>query len=315
MYIDFIERLLISSTAALILEATATPKPGNVHKYHSYEDMGLEHFIISSAVSLWCFRKLLIATLNSGLRKEVYVPGIGETILCCVKNSREWHRGGNVNLGTSTIFSILLPSILLVKIMYNTVSLETISSIAKNIVEKTTVDDAVEYYKAIRVASPRYLGKVSNTPIPDVYDKDFESKIRSKEITLYDVLKYASAEDIVSRTCVNGLKEVIEGYHYLKYFFSKYGNINDAIVLTYLKLLSKYDDFIILRKHGKNTSSYVKNRALEIITLIEKNFEEGFSKLKEFDNELFIRKINPGSIADLTAASIALALFVGVIRV
>ncbi|OYT57198.1 MAG: hypothetical protein B6U76_01590 [Desulfurococcales archaeon ex4484_217_2] len=315
MYISTIERLLTSSAAALILEAAATPKPGNVHKYHSYEDMGLEHFIVSASASIWCFRKLLIATLNSGLRRETYVPGIGETILCCVRNSRKWHRGGNVNLGTSTIFSILLPSIFLTEITYGKVSLESLSSTSKAIVEKTTVDDAVKYYEAIRVASPRYLGRVNNAPIPDVYDEKYEFKIRSNNITLHYVLKYASTEDIVSRTCVNGLKEVIEGYHYLEEFFRRYGDINNAIVLTYLKLLSKYDDFIVLRKHGKTVSSYVKNRASKIIKLIEEDFDKGFNLLKEFDNELFVRKINPGSIADLTAASIVLALFMGKVKV
>jgi len=315
MYMSTIERLLTSSIAALILEVAATPKPGNVHRYHSYEDMGLEHFIVSSSASIWCFRKLLIATLNSGLRRETYVPGIGETILCCVRDSKKWHRGGNVNLGTSTILSILLPSILLTEIIHNNVTMEDLSFIAKSVVKNTTVDDAVKYYEAIRTASPKYLGKVDNAPIPDVYDENFEHKIRSNKVTLYDVLKYASSEDIVSRTCINGLKEIIEGYNYLKTFFRRYGDINSAIVLTYLKLLSKYDDFIVLRKHGREVSSYVKNRASEIAKLIEEDFDKGISALKEFDNELFIRKINPGGIADITAASITLALFMNEVKV
>ena len=315
MYMNTIEQLLTFSTAALILEATATPKPGNVHKYHSYEDMKLEHFIISASASTWCFRKLLISTLNSGLRREIHVPGIGETILCCVRNSRRLHSGGNVNLGTSTIFSILLPSLLLTKIIYGKISMKALSSIAKTVVKKTTVNDAVKYYEAIRIASPRYLGRVTNAPIPDVYDENFEQKIRSNNITLYHVLKYASAEDIVSRTCVNGLEEVVEGYYYLEEFFRKYGDLNNAVVLTYLKLLSKYDDFIVLRKHGKAISSYVKERASEIIRVVEEDFDRGFDLLKRFDDELFIRKINPGSIADLIAASILLALFMGKVKV
>jgi len=306
---------LTASTIALILEASATPKPGNVHKYHSYEDMGLEHFIAASPASTWCFRKLLLAALNSALRNEICVPGIGEAILCSVRASKKWHRGGNVNLGTSTIFSIMLPSILFSNIMEKSFSVRKVCFYAKEIVSKTTVNDAVNYYKAIRIASPRYLGRVANAPIPDVFDERFEEKIRKGNITLYHVLEYASKEDVVSRTCVNGLKEAIEGYNYLGKYFEKYNDVNMSIVLTYVKLLSLYDDFLVLRKHGKHVSEYVKRRASEIINAIEANVEKGFNLLKQFDNELFERKINPGSIADITAASIALALFTGVIKI
>ena len=77
---------------------------------------------------------------------------------------------------------------------------------------------------------------------------------------------------------------------------------NDACVLTFLTILSEIPDTLISRKYGDKKASEVSSQAKEL--LLFKDDGSFSDKLNEFDNYLYENKLNPGTTADLTAASI-----------
>lgn len=80
---------------------------------------------------------------------------------------------------------------------------------------------------------------------------------------------------------------------------------NTATVQTFLTLLSKVPDTLISRKYGEEEASTVSESAK---TLLNEYGEEYFDKdLNYFDDYLYENNYNPGTTADLTAASIMLS--------
>lgn len=305
---EIVYDVITAAISALLLEVSATPKPGNVHRYHDHEDVRYEHFLISSASMNKCLFKYSLKALINAFSNSLKDLGIGQFIYECVKYSKEWHSGGNTNLGTSTILSLEVPAVIFAKINYNIYDPHVISKYAIIIAKETDVEDAIYFYKAIRAVMPSYLGRISDAPIPDVFDKDFERKIKLDKITLWDVWKYSSQWDLVSKNCISGLKHVLEGYNHLVKFLEILKDWNLAVIASFLKLLSQYDDSLILRKHGVQVLDNVKSKAKHLLSGILEDPSSGIHMLKKFDDELHKNKINPGSIADILMGSIMLAL-------
>jgi triphosphoribosyl-dephospho-CoA synthase len=90
-------------------------------------------------------------------------------------------------------------------------------------------------------------------------------------------------------------------------------NMNNAIVNTFLKVLSEYPDTFITRKVGLEKSREVSFGAKEILEIGGTESIEGKEYLIEFDKKL--RKagnnFNPGTTADITAAALALCTLSG----
>ena len=94
--------------------------------------------------------------------------------------------------------------------------------------------------------------------------------------------------------------------------------INEAIVYTFLKLLSRHRDTFIQTKFDKDTADYVSSRAGEILSAWEKpsghmtrDFASLLPAVQEFDHELLKKRINPGSTADIIIAGLFIALLGG----
>ena len=66
--------------------------------------------------------------------------------------------------------------------------------------------------------------------------------------------------------------------------------------------MSEIPDTLISRKYGDKKADEVSSQAREL--LLFKDDESFSDKLNEFDNYLYENKLNPGTTADLTAASI-----------
>ncbi|MCS7385247.1 MAG: triphosphoribosyl-dephospho-CoA synthase [archaeon GB-1867-005] len=194
------------------------------------------------------------------------------------------------------------------------------------IVKATTCDDAIEACVAIRIAEPGGMGQVKHEYMPDLMNDDFKNRIIQRNLTLYDVMKFASGWDIVAWELVNGLETAFKiGYPALINFYDQIGDINVAIVNTFLKLLSIRPDTLIARKVGlKYTDDIVKaveiglERAMEVSDRARKILDlgglatsEGRKALIAFDNDLAVEGLNPGSTADVLASSIFIAILLG----
>ena len=129
-----------------------------------------------------------------------------------------------------------------------------------------------------------------------------KQELRDNNQTMYDVLKISAPWDMLAREMTSDMPAVFEigypAYHELKGVKSQ----NDACVLTFLTILSQVPDTLISRKYGSDEALKISMMTRDLLNLKdESDFKD---RLKDFDDYLFKNKYNPGTTADLTAASI-----------
>jgi triphosphoribosyl-dephospho-CoA synthase len=202
---------------------------------------------------------------------------IGEIIKHAVRDTN-CHEGGNTHFGA---FILLIP------LVYG----KGISG-ALSAIEKTDVSDAVAFYKAFAMTSV----KMKATDELDVNDPHSLTVIRERDITLYDIMRHSAENDMVAREWVTGFPLTRRGADLLKQF----GPGRQAIVNTFLTLLASEPDTFIIKKHGMAAAHETMLTAREVL--------DGRCSLETFDARCIEQGINPGSIADITIASIYIAL-------
>ena len=84
------------ASLAALLEVSAYPKPGNVHRTRDFKDTKYEHFLAGS---------IPLGTYMGKAADEGNSLGIGSIIHQSVKSMLEWQSGGNVNLGIILLFT------------------------------------------------------------------------------------------------------------------------------------------------------------------------------------------------------------------
>ncbi|MDI6877295.1 MAG: triphosphoribosyl-dephospho-CoA synthase [Methanomicrobiales archaeon] len=254
---------------AMMLEVCAYPKPGNVDRCHDFERTLLEHFLASTI--------LVRPVLERAERGE---GSVGELLKEAVQRTA-CHGGGNTHFGA---FILLIPLVMGGGIEG-----------ARRVVAATTVEDAVAFYEAFALTRVRMLA----TDELDVADPGSIDAIRERRMTLLDVMRHSSGNDMVAAEWINGFLLTRRGADLLFH----YGHGRRAIVEAFLLLLSTEPDTFIGKEHGRDVALQVMRRAREV--------REGRCSLEEFDQELILRGINPGSLADITIASLYVALSEG----
>ncbi|WP_290901827.1 triphosphoribosyl-dephospho-CoA synthase, partial [Ferroglobus sp.] len=133
-------------------------------------------------------------------------------------------------------------------------------------------------------------------------------EIAENKLSLYEWMRRAPEENVVAKELTNGYKLTTDCKSRILYWSEKF-SLEKAIVLAYHEMLSKVPDPLVIAKHGKSLAEKI----MEEVKVCLKDFEElgNFSIFMEFDEKLIERKINPGSIADIVAAGIYLALMEG----
>ena len=116
---------------AMILEVSATPKPGNIDRDHNYTDTRFEHFL-ASAVGVY-------PILEKAARSK---SGVGALIHEAVAESGKWQKGGNTHFGA---FLLLIPLVMAAGKCENKTCLK---AQAQKVATETTVEDAIEFYRA-----------------------------------------------------------------------------------------------------------------------------------------------------------------------
>jgi triphosphoribosyl-dephospho-CoA synthase len=251
---------------AMMLEVTAFPKPGNVDRCHDFPSTRLEHFLASVILS----RPSLDRASEPGAR-------VGEVIYDSVARTNV-HAGGNTHFGA---FLLLIPLIMGGDIPG-----------AINVTHSTTVDDAIEFYKAFGMTQVRVL----SSDRLDVNDPTALETIMREQMTLLDIMGHSAGNDMIAREWINGFKKVRMGADLLK----KNGCGRNAIVLTFLDLLSDEPDTFIVKKHGPGIAEKTMENAREV--------RNGTRDLTLFDRDCIDAGINPGSTADIIIGSLFVAL-------
>jgi triphosphoribosyl-dephospho-CoA synthase len=270
----------------MVLEVSGTPKPGNIDRDHDYVTTKYEDFL-ASAVGVY-----------SILEKACSESGIGQLILDASSESVLWQTGGNTHFGA---YILLFP---LIKAAARG-NIGQLRTDAADIVKETTVEDAINFYKAfsmveVRMKKPEDL-EADDREL-DVSGTGSLEELGRRGITMYDIMQISSKNDMVAREWVDGFRRSFEAADMIKNK-RKTGTMNDATVLTYLELLAREPDTFIAKKYNMDKAVYVQGLALDVI--------ERRMTLKELSNRLYLEKINPGSTADLMIAGLFIALLSG----
>jgi triphosphoribosyl-dephospho-CoA synthase len=177
------------------------------------------------------------------------------------------------------------------------------------IMRSTTPKDALDLYEAISIAKPGGMGKVKEL---DVWKEESRRRIEREGISLFQVMKLSSGWDTIARELSTGMRITFGfGAPTVKKLYADTNNTNITVVQTFLELLSRYPDTFIRRTHGYEVAREVTRKAAAILRKGGMLTAEGRTLVLEFDYELRKRRINPGTTADLTAASLMLSILDG----
>ncbi len=292
---------------AMVMEVSAYPKPGNVDRNHDYEDTRFEHFL-ASAVSIH-------PVMENAAKSKT---GVGSLIHSAVCESAKWQNGGNTHFGA---FILLVPLAMAAgDILHkkHEFTIEELVSCAHDIVKKTNVQDAIEFYRSFETA------KVRVNPVDefDLQDSSSLGALDEENTTLYDLMEISRSYDLIADEWVSGFERCANcGETIINFMGStnKFGepklDVNDVVVYAFLKILSENRDTFIQTKFDETTADYVSGRARDIL-LEFKPQRTGFDAVRlaveEFDDELLSKGINPGSTADIVIAGLFIALLGGV---
>ena len=306
---------LVSRCAMLaaLLEVSAYPKPGNVHRTRDFPSTRFEHFLAGGVALSKTMRELV----SQGYEAEEGSIGwcdieIGKNVLEAVTDTLGWQSGGNVNLGIVLLFAPMASASGAAIREGRRTDVVRLRKRLTRVLDSTTPDDVVSVYDAIRMAmTPEVLGEAEEL---DVRDDSAPLQIKEEGLTLKDVFQRCSERDSICNEWVTDFETTFEtGYPYLKKSLESSDEINSAVVDTYLFILSMLPDSLIRRKSGIEQAVEVSERARLILDEGGSSSTRGVEMLRQLDVELQRAGggLNPGTTADLTAASIFVALLEG----
>ena len=252
-------------------------KPGNVSVYSEMHDMTVEDFRLSAKVSA---DALVNADYCLGEKIFYAVKATREAVLC------------NTNLG---ILLLCAPLLIAASQVNETTPLR---QALNHVLESTTLEDAEWVFRAIRLANPGGLG--------DSEQQDVKEKAT---VTLTQAMKLASERDRIALQYVTGYKDIFD-FTVLRYneAFSCCRNKEWAAVSVYVAFLSCYADSHIERKYGTQHNAWIKTQMAQIEDALTHYAKTDLiALLYQVDSDFKAKRINPGTTADITVATILVA--------
>jgi triphosphoribosyl-dephospho-CoA synthase len=265
---------------ACILEVTAR-KPGNVHRSADLPDLRFVDFLLSAAA--------IVEPLD-----RAAVDGVGRAVFSSIEATQRVV-GTNTNLG---IVLLLAP-------LAAVGDHDDLASGVEAVLAATTIEDARQVFRAIRLARPGGLGEV---PEQDVANEP--------TLPLRAVMALARERDSIALQYANGFREVlVDALPELRRSLQAGRPLEIAIISTYLKFLARHPDSLIVRKCGLVRATEVSRRAAELLESGWPDCAEAPARLANFDAWLRHpdNRFNPGTSADLVTATLYAALREGTI--
>ena len=297
---------------AILLEISA-PKPGNVHRNANFHKTNYEDFLASAVAATSSFKIAAIQGIKVAEGKiSPSQVGIGRIIKDAIERINTWQHGGNTLLGTIILLSpIAVATGKTLKENNNIFDFQKLRKNIKAVVTATTPKDAVALYKAIDVAKP---GGLNKAPKFDATKPSSKQELLETRTTLFDVFGISAEYDSVSNEWIKDYPVVFNmGLPFLKKELEAKNSINDAVVHTFLKILAENPDTLIARKVGWEKAKEISSQARQVLRLGGLKTNKGKDALSEFDKNLrdSENKLNPGTTADLVAATLALHVLSG----
>jgi triphosphoribosyl-dephospho-CoA synthase len=280
---------------ACLLEASA-PKPGNVAPGVAFHDTRYEDFLASAAA------------IGPALLAAATAP-LGATIRRAIESTAHWTRA-NTNLGIVLLLAPLARAALTPPTKEGDgegegegEGTEPLRARLTRVLASTTVDDAADVYAAIRLARPGGLGTAAEQDVA-----------APPTVALRDAMALAAERDTIAREYVTDFAVTFEtGAPALERARREGLSWSDAVVETYLTLLAAVPDTHIARKLGMDDAAALSVRARDVLAAGGVRTPRGREAVARLDEALRDARNarNPGTTADLTAASIYVALLGG----
>ncbi len=305
---------IISRCAVLagLIEVSASPKPGNVHRFRDFCNTQFEHFLASNIALEPFYREAAELGYNLSLGEIGFEDiRIGKLIFESSKEMFQWQSGGNVSLGIILLF---IPLTVASGYIYGKgrVVIKELRNVLRKITSNTYSEDVIFVFNAIRGSmTEKTLGQVNEF---DVNDEKSLVMINKNNLNLKEIFKLCEKRDMICHEWTSDFDITFNhSYPYLKNQISNNPNINTATINTFLYILSKYPDSLIVRKSGIEKAKLITEKAREILKVGGYSTSIGQEMVRDLDIELHKEKgmLNPGTSADLTASSLFLLLLEG----
>jgi len=295
---------------AILFEVSAN-KPGNVNFVVGFEGTRVEHFLASAVAAAPSFEEAArrgIAVADDRLRLSDV--GMGKLMKDCVADINAWQKGGNTLLGTVILFMPVAVAAGMTSLKNNAFNLSSLRRSIRKVVESTTPQDAFNLYDAIEIAKPSGL---NGAPDLDVKANDSKIRLIKENVSLFEVFKIAASYDDVCFEWVNNFPITFDLAYPFMMKELKTKRLKTAIVHTFLKVLSERPDTFISRKIGQAKAQEVSSGARKVLEMGGVETSEGKESVILFDQKLRNsgNDYNPGTTADITAATLALLTLSG----
>lgn len=278
--------------AACVLEAGA-PKPGNVSPGRPFADMRYEDFVASADA--------IVLPLEGAGRRP-----LGETIGLAVEATAACTRA-NTNLGIVLLLAPLArAAVLLLDVparLEREHRLRDLRAAVNRVLADTTVGDAKDVYRAIRLANPGGLGSAEEQDVAV-----------EPTVTLLETMRLAADRDGIAREYATSFETTFDrGVPALLSARADGLTLSDAIVETFLMLLAASPDTHIMRRGGEALARRVSRLAADALAAGGVRSDAGRRSITAMDAALRDSRnlANPGTAADLTAATLFAALLAG----
>lgn len=267
----------MAAQLACLLEVSAQ-KPGNVGPGRHFPDARYEDFLASAAAI-------------GPPMGEAGARSLGRTVRLAVEATARWTRS-NTNLG---IVLLLAPLARAAGVDGGINRAGALRTTLGEVLQATTVEDAREVYSAIRLAAPGGLGTAEAQDISG-----------EPEVTLVDAMRLAADRDLIAREYVTGFG-ITFGVGVPALVEARDAGLSwdDAVVETFLRLLSENPDTHIARRSGMALAEDISCRSGEVLRAGGVRSPEGRRAIEAMDRALRdpTHSGNPGTTADLTAAA------------
>ncbi|HSH97286.1 MAG: triphosphoribosyl-dephospho-CoA synthase [Methylophilaceae bacterium] len=274
---DFAVEVAQAYKDACLAELSAL-KPGNVHIFADGHGMVVKDFILSAEASA-----IVIAKTDSGVgqRIKAAVQATWQAVNC------------NTNLG---IILLAAPMIQASLLAYNDDKHPSLRVALASLLQNLSVEDAILAYQAVEQASPAGLGEAN--------EHDIHAQ---PTVTLLSAMQAAEERDLIAKQYSNSFAEIFNiGLAQYESAMSRWNNESWAVSAVHLAFMAGFPDSHIVRKYGASKGAEIQQRAAEYLygLLEQENPKQYQRTLLEFDAALKSEKINPGTSADLTVATV-----------
>jgi triphosphoribosyl-dephospho-CoA synthase len=256
------------------------PKPGNVNCFSDGHNMAVDDFLRSA-------KAIAPVMARPGL-------SVGERILLAIQATREVV-DCNTNLGIVLLMAPLCTAIEHVD------EFEQLPSALEEVLNSLTQDDAKACYEAIRLAEAGGMGKSDDQDISE-----------EPTVTLLEAMEMAKDRDQIALQYVSNFNTLWRvSLPALTSALNSGESVEWATAFAYLMLLSDAPDSLILRKNSRQLAIAVTDKAKRLVFDMNKNskLDTYLNQLTAWDTELKQNAINPGTTADLVAATLLLHAF------